>query len=327
MTTSINLITPPSELLELIESVRRPLLIAHISPDGDAIGSLLAAGILLHHLGKEPLLACQDRVPVALRFLPFQDQIKSDVRDFDPDVVFAVDSSDPSRMGAIYDPDRFYSVPLVVIDHHVTNVHFGDMNWVEPSCCATAEMIYYLMRALDVTPTKELASCLLTGLVTDTRGFRTANTTARVMGIASDLMEAGAALNRITEHALNSRSYDLISLWGRVLGTVQRDGGIISVSNERAMREDLNGIIRADGVVSFILGAYTAKVAVVFTELPEGKIECSFRARPGSDVATIALQLGGGGHPLASGCTVEGTLPDVRRQVVALLRKTNALAE
>ena len=322
MTPNPPLLTPPPELIELLHLARRPLLIAHLAPDGDAIGSLLATGLILHKMGKDPILACQDRVPATLRFLPNVRLVTQDSDDDDIDVVVSLDSSDPTRMGDVYDSRRFSELPLLVIDHHITNVEFGSINWVEPAASSTAEMVYHLAHALDVPLDADLATCILTGMVTDTRGFRTSNTTPEAMHIASAAMAAGAQLNEITEKTLNTRSYKLIQLWAHVLDTVQLHGSIISANNTMAMRYDLDYITRADGVVSFILGAHEAQVAVVFTELPEGKIECSFRARPGNDVASVAFALGGGGHPLAAGCTVEGSLADVRRQVFALLEPT-----
>lgn len=319
MTQEHTPVSPPAELLDILHLVRRPLLIAHIAPDGDAIGSLLATGLLLHKMGKDPVMACQDRIPATFRFLPNQHLVYQDVDDGDIDAVISLDSSDPSRMGDIYDPSRYSDLPLIVIDHHITNVRFGTINWVEPETCATAEIVFHLVKAMDVPLDSDLATCILTGMVTDTRGFRTNNTTAQAMSIASTCMAAGASLNEITEKTLNSRSFKLIRLYGHVLDTVQLNGSIISADNTLAMRVNLDSITRADGLVSFILGAHDAQVAVVFTELPNNKIECSLRARPGNDVASIAYTLGGGGHPLAAGCTVEGSLADVRKIVFDLL--------
>ena len=310
---------PPPELLEWLQSSRRPLLIAHLAPDGDAIGSLLALGILLHRLGQDPVLACQDRIPSTLRFLPYTDRITQDAVQH-VDMVIALDSSDPDRMGSVYRPEWHDALPLLVIDHHVTNVRFGDVNWVEPEACATAEMIYYLAEALDAPLHTDAATCILTGIVTDTRGFRTANTTPRVMKVVAKLMEAGAALNHITEETLNTRSFALVKLWARVLDTVElSDAGVISAVNTQAMREGLGSLVRAEGLASFILGVKEARIAAVFTELPDGEIECSFRARPGYDVSAFVLEFGGGGHPLAAGCTIPGTIDEVRRMVVARL--------
>ena len=276
-------------------------------------------GYLLYRMGKDPILACQDKAPAAFNFLPFYERIVQSV-DERPDLVISLDSSDPTRMGGIYDEERFGDLPLIVIDHHVTNVYFGDINWVEPDCCATDQMIYYLTKALNEPLDETLATALLTGIVTDTRGFRTYNVTPAVMHVTGELIDAGAPLAMITERTLDTRSMALITLWGRALDTVALEDGVISAINTLAMRQDLGGIIRAEGLVSFILSAQEAKIAAVFTEMPDGKVECSFRARRGYDVSQIALQLGGGGHPPAAGCTVEGAIHAVRREVVAMLK-------
>ncbi len=314
-------IRPPDELLDALISSRRPLLIAHISPDGDAIGSLTSLGYLLYRMGKDPILACQDKAPNTFNFLPLYDRIVQNIDGLQPDLVIALDSSDPTRMGTIYDEERLGDLPLMVIDHHITNVYFGDVNWVEPTCCATDEMIYYLVRALNEPLDETLATALLTGIVTDTRGFRTYNVTPAVMRVTGELIDAGAPLSMITERTLDTRSLALITLWGRILDTVAFDQGVISAINTMDMRQDLGGIIRAEGLVSFILSAQEAKIAAVFTEMPEGKVECSFRARRGYDVAQIALALGGGGHPPAAGCTIDGDIHSVRRRVVHMLQQ------
>jgi phosphoesterase RecJ-like protein len=321
VSNSIPHIAPPPELLDALQSARRPLLIAHIAPDGDAIGSLTAMGYMLYRLGKDPILACQDKAPNTFNFLPFYDKITQNIGGVNADLVIALDSSDPSRMGSIYDEAQLADLPLLVIDHHITNVFFGDINWVEPTCCSTDEMIFHLARALDEPLDETLATALLTGIVTDTRGFRTSNVTPAVMHITGELMDAGAPLTMITQRTLDTRSMSLIKLWGRALETVQLNDGVISAINTLEMRKDLGGIIRAEGLVSFILGADEAKIAAVFTEMPDGKVECSFRALPGYDVAQIAFDLGGGGHPPAAGCTTDGDLPGVRRRVVTMLQE------
>ena len=321
MTDSLPQVAPPPELLDALQMARRPLLVAHISPDGDALGSLTALGYLLYRMGKDPILACQDKAPHTFKFLPFYERITQDLNNVNADLMIALDCSDPSRMGSIYDDPQFADLPLVVIDHHITNVFFGDINWVEPNCCATAGLVFHLTKALDEPLDQPLATSLLTGIVTDTRGFRTSNVTPEVMSITSELLAAGAPLAEITERTLDSRSMAMIQLWGRVLDTVSLEDGVISATNTIDMRTDLGGLIRTEGLVSFILGAEDAQVSVVFTELPEGKIECSFRARPGYNVAHVAFDFGGGGHPPAAGCTIDGDLPTVKRQVLDKLKE------
>lgn len=312
---------PPPDLLDRLRMSRRPLLITHISPDGDAIGSLLAVGTILYQLGKDPVLACQDTPPASLSFLPRFDRIVDEVN-AEVDLVVALDSSDPERMGDIYHESAIRSLPLVVIDHHITNTLFGDCNWIAADACATAEMIFFLADALEVELDAQIAACILTGIVTDTRGFRTNSTTPRVMRIVSTLMEAGADLTTITELALETRSTELIRLWGRAIETVAVDQGVISANNTLAMRADLGRLVRTEGLGSFLLGSREAEIAVVFTELPDQRVECSFRAQPGRNVAAVAHAFGGGGHALAAGCTIDGPLDEVRELVLARLHES-----
>jgi phosphoesterase RecJ-like protein len=313
-------VVPPQELLDALQMSRRPLLVAHISPDGDAIGSITALGYLLYRMGKDPILACQDKAPHTFKYLPFYERITQNFANTNADLMIALDCSDPSRMGSIYDEPQLADLPLMVIDHHITNVFFGDVNWVEPGCCATAEMIFHLAKVLDEPLDEPLATALLTGIVTDTRGFRTSNVTPALMHITGELLDAGAPLAAITERTLDSRTMSMVQLWGRALDTVVLEEGVISASNSLNMRADLGGLIRTEGLVSFILGVDDAHVAAVFTELPDGKVECSFRARPGYNVATVALEFGGGGHPPAAGCTLDGDLATVRSKVLARLK-------
>jgi phosphoesterase RecJ-like protein len=252
VSNSIPHIAPPPELLDALQSARRPLLIAHIAPDGDAIGSLTAMGYMLYRLGKDPILACQDKAPNTFNFLPFYDKITQNIGGVNADLVIALDSSDPSRMGSIYDEAQLADLPLLVIDHHITNVFFGDINWVEPTCCSTDEMIFHLARALDEPLDETLATALLTGIVTDTRGFRTSNVTPAVMHITGELMDAGAPLTMITQRTLDTRSMSLIKLWGRDLLSGTSDD--VLKSNGGGFR--IRGL-RADHYAAQIVGSWS----------------------------------------------------------------------
>lgn len=308
------------DIRRLIRRTRRILVIAHVTPDGDCIGSLLALGQALRALGKQVVLACADPVPQQYDFLPGQAAITSDpVGEFQ--LLISLDSSDISRMGSIYRPAAFAHVPLINIDHHATNVRFGSVNWVDTSAASTAEMVYELIGELRVPLTPDVALALLTGVVTDTRCFRTSTTTARTMAVATRLMEAGASLNLITEQVLNRRPLAVIHLWAEALNTLRLRERVIWAEITLAMRERA-GIEENDaagGLASFLATAHEADVAAVFNEKPDGKVEVGFRSVPGVDVSGVAFQLGGGGHPQASGCTLNGTLEDARERVLAAL--------
>jgi phosphoesterase RecJ-like protein len=181
----------------------RVLAICHIAPDGDAIGSLLGLGWLLKALPpdveRQITLACADGVPVQYQFLPGSGEIVTDPPSQKWDAVVAVDSSDEQRLGTCYRPEEYGNAPVLVLDHHVTNLNFGRRNYVDVAAAATAQVIVDLADALRVPIGPEAAACLLTGLTTDTLSFRTSNVTPEVLYVAARLMEAGANLYQITE--------------------------------------------------------------------------------------------------------------------------------
>lgn len=311
----------------------RILCISHIKPDGDAVGSLLGTGWLLRALGKRPTLALQDEAPDEHLTLPGVETILTasqpayvtEVQSTTFDLVICLDASSPDRMGSAYVPAVHAAAPLLVIDHHITNTLFGDINWVAPQCAATCQMVAYLAAALDVALTGELAECLLTGLVTDTLCFRTSNTDAEVLETAMHLMRGGANLAAITQQTVNRRPFSLIKLWSLILPTIHLEEGVIWATAAQSLF-DLAGHPMTDiNLSSFLVTADEADMSAVFVEKRDEvsgapAVECSFRAKPGFDVASLAFQFGGGGHPPASGCTLPGSLSEVEALVVPALQ-------
>jgi phosphoesterase RecJ-like protein len=315
----------PATLLSGLREAETVLCVSHVYPDGDAVGSLLGMGWLLHHLGKQTTLALQDDVPEEFHYLPGVDRVV-DVAGVESvyDLIVCLDASSPDRMGKVYQ-DVHASLPLFVIDHHVTNTYFGTVNWVAPECAATCQMLVYLADALNIPLTGPLADCLLTGLVTDTLCFRTSNTDARVLEAAMRLMEGGADLATITQQTLNRRPFSTIKLWGLVLPQVHLDAGVIwSTITQQQLAAAGNPPDDAQ-LSSTLVTTVEADISAVFTERRtengQPAVECSFRAKPGFDVSQVAFQLGGGGHPAASGCTIPGPLSEVVPDVVARLQQ------
>lgn len=308
---------------ELTESARRILMITHVAPDGDAIGSLLGLGLLLREQGKELTLACEDPVPELYTWLPGSATI---VRQSGGpyDLIISLDCSDARRMGTVFHED-LAGIPLLNIDHHVTNTYFGTVNWVDASSVATTQMILNLADAMSWALSPSIASCLLSGLVTDTRAFRTYNVDAAAIKAVSRLMEEGAELNEITHRTLEQRPLAAVRLWGEAIGSLDTDGEILWTEVTRAMRQRWGLGENGDaGLANFLSGVREAKVVVVFTERDNGTIDVGMRAEPGYDVAHVALHLGGGGHPQASGCTLEGPLPAVRGRVLEEIKRSLA---
>ena len=305
---------------QMILAADRILVLCHTSPDGDAIGALLAMGHILRALGKQATLACADPVPREYRFMPGADDIvQRPEGEFD--LVISLDSSDIPRLGEAYDASRLGHLPILNIDHHITNLNFGTVNWVEPGSASTCQLVLRLADGLGVDITPEIATCLLSGIVMDTRGFTTPNTDLAALRAAERLVTAGANLSGIARRILVQRSFAMAKLWGEALSQARLEDGIVWASLPASLMAQsdasANGL---SGLVAFLAGVEEARVAVLFRERDDGRVEVSLRSVPGVDVSGIALSLGGGGHPQAAGCTLAGPLAEVESRVLGAVR-------
>lgn len=319
----------PVALLDAMRGASRVLAISHVKPDGDAVGSLLGIGQILRMLGKEVTLTLQDPVPAELRTLPGADEIVPSSRVGDGyDAILVVDASSADRMGRAWRAE-YQGLPLLVIDHHVTNTRFGTVNWVAADHAATCQMLLALSDALGLDLTPPLAQCLLAGLVTDTLCFRTTNTTAAVLAAGMKLLQNGASLVEITENMLDQRLFPVLRLWGSVLDDVRLEDGVIWATVSRAALDAAGVRDNDDGSLSsLMIRTVGADISASFLEKVDARgapeVECSFRARRGFDISATALALGGGGHPAAGGCTIPGTLQDAAARVVPLLQQVRS---
>jgi phosphoesterase RecJ-like protein len=315
----------PDALADAFASAGSILAACHVDPDGDAIGALLGLGWLLRPGSRPVALVCRDPVPADLRFLPGASEILNRAPAVLPDLIVALDASDPARLGGICGEAIAAGVPLLNLDHHITNLHYGQLNYVDPSAAATSQLLFELATRWGMTLSPEAATCLLTGCVTDTLGFRTSNTDARLLAATVALIEAGANLAEITQRTLNSRPLAVLRLWGLALHRMRLDRYVIWSEVTEAMRREAGVSDDEDGgLVSQLMSAQEARVAALFTEAPSGMIDVNLRARPGYDVARVALSLGGGGHPQAAGCSLPGPLSDVELRVLPLLHRAAA---
>jgi len=297
--------------LNLISRSSKITVIAHERPDGDAVGSLLAFALALANSGKDvtPILA--DGLPARFRFLPGSAGIEKKVPP-DAELVIAVDCSDKERMGIAPEP----SIDIN-IDHHPTNAYFAKLNFVRPDAAATAEILYELLPAFGLQITSEIATNLLTGIVTDTIGFRTHSVTPQLLEIAVDLMNLGAPLAEIYEIVLGRRSFTSVRYWGCGLDRIERGDGLVWTTLTLADREKVGypGDDDAD-LVNLLTEIEDTQVSIIFVEQPGGKVKVSWRSDPGINVAEIASEFGGGGHEQASGAMIEGELEEVRALVI-----------
>jgi phosphoesterase RecJ-like protein len=301
-----------------LEKSDHVLVITHVDPDGDAVGSLTAVGQAIKQLGLRVTLACDDRIPARFRYLSMATDVQ---RSADPriayDLLFALDCGDELRMGNVYaglsNPRPF----IINIDHHVTNTRFGDIDLVEPVATSTAEILYSLLLDWGVEITPEIAMSLLTGMVTDTIGFSTVGVTANTLRIAAELVDAGADLGFITLNALNMRAFSTMKLWSIGMTKMQIDDGLIwTAITNREQEEAGYHSSSSVGLTNLLADVEEAVMAAVLMEGDDGSVKVSLRCRPPYNVSEVAVELGGGGHPLAAGCTLRGPLSEAEATIV-----------
>lgn len=305
------------QLAGRLRQAQRVLVVSHIRPDGDAIGSLLGLGLALQAAGKEVQMISEDGVPASLRHLPGSEQVRSRPKG-DCDLVCVVDCSDLERTGKTL---AGRAAPEVNIDHHRTNLNFATLNIVDVEAVATAEILAGLLPQVGLSLTAPVAAALLTGLVTDTIGFRTSNMTPHALRLAASLMEQGVDLPDLYQRALVNRSFEAVRLWGSGLARAEREDRLLYTTLTLEDRQSSGYAGRDDADLINVLSAVNGiDVAVIFVEQPNHRVKVSWRAAPGFDVSQIALRFGGGGHAAASGADIAGSLPEVQATVLESTR-------
>jgi bifunctional oligoribonuclease and PAP phosphatase NrnA len=315
----------PREVLEALEGGRRVLLFAHVYPDGDVLGSQLGLGLALRAAGRAVTFACAHPVPDPFHFLPGAKDVhqwKAGRNEFD--LVVALDCPDPARLGGLLDGSRGPGARVLNIDHHGDNRRYGDVNWVDTRAAATGEMVYDVIEAAGLPLTADVAVNLYTAIVTDTGSFRYSNTTPKTFRVAARLVEAGADPAHVATTVYETRHLGGLRLLGHVLQGMETDpdGSVawLVIDRNLASSPDLP---EAEEFVNYPRSVRTAKVAVLFRELPDS-VKVSLRAKGEVDVARIAARLGGGGHPNAAGVIRPGTLAEAKTVVLGAVREALA---
>lgn len=305
----------------LCEEFRRAqsvLIISHIRPDGDAVGSLLGLGQALQAAGKTVQMVLADGVPASFRHLPGANQISRKVTDGHYDLVVVVDCSDLLRTGTV----QGSRAVDINIDHHITNVNFARINYVCPDAQATAGILAENLDAWGLQVNEPVAKALLTGLVSDTIGFRTSNVTSNTLRLAAWLMDHGANLAELYNRAIVRRSFVAAQYWGQGLARLQREGRLVWTTLTLHDRSQVayQGNDDAD-LVNVLSAIDESDISLIFVEQKENHVKVSWRAQPGWDVSQLALSFGGGGHPAASGADIPGALPEVQTRVLEATRQ------
>ncbi|HVL51090.1 MAG TPA: bifunctional oligoribonuclease/PAP phosphatase NrnA [Actinomycetota bacterium] len=295
----------------------------HVSPDGDAFGSMLGLGLFLEGLGKKVYMSwgsAETVIPDNYAFLPGVDRIVA--QDLIPDQVetfVAIDCGDLRRLDLLV-PKFKAAGTRVNIDHHVSNTNYGDINLVDHTRASSAELAFELIQRMGGEVTPEMATALYTGLVTDTGRFQYSNTTPATLQAAVALREAGADHLTVAEQIFESAPFEQLRILGKVLNRARLEDGVVY---SWLYLDDLEGqgLEIAEDFIDFLKVVKEASVAVILKERPEGGWRVSLRSRDDTDVSAVAQSFGGGGHTKAAGFSFGGDLEEAIKLVMERLAK------
>ena len=310
------------EIKNRLDAAKKIVIASHVRPDGDAIGSLVGLGLALRDAGKSVQMILADGVPSSFKYLEGSELIKKEPNG-DHDTFITVDCADFKRTGKIFENFR---QPDINIDHHKTNENFGKLNLIEAEEVATSAILTNHLPGWGLKITQPIAAALLTGIITDTLGFRTSNITPEALRQSATLMEAGVNMPDIYMRALVNKSFPAARYWGAGLSSLQNKNGIVwgtlTLSDRKAAGYGGNDDADLINMISSIDGN---KVGMVFVEQSDNHVKISWRAlEAGVDVSQVAKHFKGGGHAAAAGADIQGSLSEVQKEV---LKKTREMLD
>ncbi|MBN1475482.1 bifunctional oligoribonuclease/PAP phosphatase NrnA [Candidatus Sumerlaeota bacterium] len=305
---------------EAIRGHRFFLIVGHTRPDGDCLGSQIALGLGLRAMGKTVRIWTAGPILPSLRFLPGLDQIESEIDPaFEPEVTIYCDCGGLTRPGGDFEPRGL----VLNIDHHISNDHFGDINWVDTGAAAVGEMIFDLLNDLGVPFSPDIANCLYLAVMADSGSFKYGNTTLRTFEVATECVRRGANPAWVGEEFYDSLSRDTLLIKGQVLSHLHFEfGGRLCWSEISQELYERGGgeINEPEGLVGEMRSIEGVEVSVLIHELAEGGARAGLRSRGTHRVDRIAERLGGGGHPSAAGCYILGDFAEVRERILREVR-------
>ena len=305
------------------------MLASHSGPDGDAVSSILALGLAIGKLGRKTTIYNASPIPAVYRFLPSVERIVRHIKKANTyDLALVLDCGNLPRVGEAH--STVSQIPVVInIDHHISNTGFGDIQLVDPLACSTAEIVYRLIKAMDVPIDNAMATSLYTGILTDTGSFRFSSTNQAAFAISQEMAELGVEPHDVAQHVYGTYSLGRIKLLNLALDSIEiSDNGKLSImtvtgamfAETRTQPED------ADGMINYARRIEDVKVAALIHEQKNGttnsngrcRYHVSLRSDGSVDVAAIAGSFGGGGHASAAGFQVETTLTKLKSDITAL---------
>ena len=310
-----------SAICRVLREKDRFLIACHENPEGDAIGSELALALALRKMGKTATVLNSDPVPGNLLFLPGAGTVVFEEDGSRYDVAVVVDCGSPDRTGRVGQELR--KCPLLVnIDHHRTNGDLGDLALVDPDAAATGLLIHRILSAMGYEIGLDVATNIYVAVLTDTGSFHYGSSSPEAFEVAGEMVRRGVDPWAVAEQVYETQSARRLRLLGRVLASleVSADGRVACITTMREdLREFASGKDALEGFINYPRSIVGVEVAVSFREEAGGVFRVSFRSKGRVDVSAVAARFGGGGHRNAAGCTVPGTLADVRKRVLDAL--------
>ena len=307
------------EIAAALRAAQSIAILSHVRPDGDAFGSQLALGLSLHGLGKKVAIWNEDGMLEKYCFMPSSELLlrpPTEAQTFDLGV--ALDTAIQNRLGTAFEAVR--TEKWINIDHHPTNPRYGDLNYIDPISPATGQILFELLSSQQLPMNPAIAENLFVAISTDTGSFQYPNTTARTFEIGGALVRCGVDVGRVSQLLYESYPRRRTELLRALLGTMRFEAGgrVASFSLSLKTAAEL-GVKPEDneGLIDHLRAIQGVIVAVFFEELAEGKVRVSMRSKSAAaDVASICQRFGGGGHTLAAGARLRGTLAETEQKVL-----------
>ncbi len=315
---------PAEEISAILEQSQSILVVSHVDPDGDALGSQLAFATFLTKNGKKVILVREDAIPEKYLFLPGLNEIKhihDTLDEFSVEAAVVLECPRISRAGNIIEQLEG-NCRIINIDHHQDNENFGEINWVDQKASSVGEMVFEYFEAVGYQIDQPTAIQLYTAILTDTGRFRYNSTSPRTMEIAGKLIEAGADPRIICDHFYYNLPLATIKLIGHALN------GAEFVSNNTVCilslgKEDISKfgarLSDTEGLAEYTLYGQGVELGILLKEGGDGITRVSLRSRGKINVANLAARFGGGGHPCAAGCSIEKTIVEAKRELLKAL--------
>jgi phosphoesterase RecJ-like protein len=312
-----------------IKKRQRFLIISHLGPEGDAIGSLLGLSLALRDAGKDAVAFLEDPLPPIFNFLPGAGTIVHDLKSEAPfDATIAVDCGQKERLGKLFNElaSAGRAGLLMNVDHHATNDSFGDLNVIEPGASAAGEMVYDLIKAAGMKISRDAAVNLYVAIHTDTGSFRYSSSTPGAFKKAGELVELGADPWDVATRVYENQPVERYRLLAMALSTLK----IIGNGDDRVATMDVTldmfkkvggGRELSDGFVNFARAISGVEVGLLYRESAPGEYKVSMRSKGKVDVAELAAGFGGGGHRNAAGFNAKGSLDEIKKKVEAAINE------